>query len=209
MTIKVAIVEDVQEIRESFVSLINRARGVRCIVSYGTAEEALRGLSDVHVDVVLMDIELPGMSGIDCVRALKVKQPALECMMLTMFENEERVFQSLAAGASGYIVKRAASGKLIEAIKELHGGGSPMSPQIARQIVTAFRQPFSFPTAANSLTKREEEILSLLSKGYRYQEIADALFISVETVRTHIHRMYEKLHVRSRSEAIIKTLQHQ
>ncbi len=209
MVIKAAIVEDIKEIRESFASLINRSRGVRCVASYGTAEEALEGLAAIHVDVVLMDIELPGMSGVECVRALKAKHPDLECMMLTMFENEERVFQSLAAGASGYIVKRAASGKLVEAIKELYGGGSPMSPQIARQVVSTFYQRQSVLSDDDALTKREEEILALLSKGYRYQEIADTLFISIETVRTHIHRIYEKLHVRSRSEAIIKNLQRQ
>ena len=157
-------------------------------------------------DVVLMDINLPDLSGIECVRRLKAEYPDLQIMMLTMYEDSEQVFQALAAGASGYLVKRTPPGQLIEALKEVHQGGSPMSMQIARMVVDSFHHMGPARDETANLTPREEEILSHLAKGLRYKEIADTLFISVETVRSHLRRIYEKLHVRSRTEAVVKYL---
>ena len=151
-----------------------------------------------------MDINMPNTSGIECVAKLKALQPTLQIMMLTSFEDNEKIFQSLIAGASGYLLKKTPPTKLLEAIDELHNGGSPMSNQIARKVVETFRtQPVGSKDTVG-LTEREQEILSHLAKGYRYKEIADTLFISVETVRTHLRNIYEKLHVRSRTEAVLK-----
>ena len=169
-----------------------------------TAEEALRRLPTLSLDVVLMDIHLPGMSGIECIRRLKQQQPQLQITMLTVFEDHDRIFQSLAAGASGYLLKQTPPGKLLEAIAELHHGGSPMSAQIARQVVEAFQRPAAAQAGGESLTPREQEIIHLLARGYLYKEIADQLGLSVETVRTHLHRIYEKLHVHTRTEAVMK-----
>jgi len=151
-----------------------------------------------------MDIHLPGMSGIDCMRQLKQRQPKLQIMMLTVFEDHERIFQSLSAGASGYLLKQTPPDKLLEAITELHKGGAPMSMQIARRVVEVFRQPSPGAAAHASLSPREKEIIALLGKGYLYKEIASQLGLSVETIRTHIHNIYEKLHVRTRTEAVMK-----
>jgi DNA-binding NarL/FixJ family response regulator len=151
-----------------------------------------------------MDINLPGMSGIDCIRELKRQQFGIQIMMLTVFEDHDRIFQSLTAGAAGYLLKQTPPDKLLEAIAELHRGGSPMSMQIARRVVEVFQQPKPKDEAAAVLSVREKEIIGLLAKGYLYKEIASQLYISVETVRTHIHNIYEKLHVRTRTEAVMK-----
>jgi DNA-binding NarL/FixJ family response regulator len=164
------------------------------------------GVTARRPDVLLMDINLPAMSGIDCVRKLKDIDPSLQVMMVTMYEDSQQVFKALEAGASGYIVKRTPPGKLLEAIREVHQGGSPMTMQIARMVVQSFHQLGNSLDDSSNLTKREQEILSYLAKGLRYKEIADALFISVETVRSHLRRIYEKLHVRSRTEAVLKYL---
>ena len=155
-------------------------------------------------DVVLMDINLPRMSGIECTRRLKERQPDVPIMMLTIYEDDEKIFDSLTAGASGYLLKKTPPAKLLDAILELHNGGSPMSSRIARKVVETFRALGTSSKEIENLSKRESEILSHLAKGYRYKEIADTLFISIETVRTHIRNIYEKLHVRSRSEAVLK-----
>lgn len=204
--INVAIVEDIDEIRFGLATLISGSPGFKCVGTYATAEEALAAIPRHRVDVVLMDIELPGMSGIECIRKLKAKMPDLQIMMLTVFEDEEKIFQSLRAGASSYLLKKTPPAKLLEAIEELHRGGSPMSAGVARKVVHAFQHQQDSPDETQNLSAREKEILSLLARGYRYKEIADALFISVETVRTHLHRIYEKLHVRSRTEATIRYL---
>jgi DNA-binding NarL/FixJ family response regulator len=151
-----------------------------------------------------MDIRLPGMSGIECIRELKLRQPKFQIMMLTVFEEHDRIFQSLTAGASGYLLKQTPPDKLLEAITELHRGGAPMSTQIARRVVEVFQQAAPGGDATAGLSPREKEIVALLAKGYLYKEIASQLGISVETVRTHIHNTYEKLHVRSRTEAVMK-----
>jgi len=205
--IKVSIVEDVEQIRESLAALIGGSEGFDCIETYGSAEDAIRGLTVRKPDVLLMDINLPAMSGIDCVRKLKDIDPSLQVMMVTMYEDSEQVFKALQAGASGYILKRTPPSKLLEAIQEVHHGGSPMTMQIARMVVQSFHQYGNSLDESANLTKREQEILSYLAKGLRYKEIADALFISVETVRSHLRRVYEKLHVRSRTEAVLKYLQ--
>lgn len=206
MSIKVSVVEDVDQIRESLAALISGSEGFQCIATYGSAEEAMLGVTARRPDVLLMDINLPAMSGIECVRKLKDEDPSLLVMMVTMYEDSQQVFKALEAGASGYIVKRTPPGKLLEAIKEVYQGGSPMTMQIARMVVQSFHQLGNSLDDSSNLTKREQEILSYLAKGLRYKEIADALFISVETVRSHLRRIYEKLHVRSRTEAVLKYL---
>jgi DNA-binding NarL/FixJ family response regulator len=204
--ISVAIVEDDQRVRESLSVLINGAEDVRCVATYGTGEAALEDVARKQPDVVLMDINLPGMSGIDCVRKLKVQMPKLQILMLTMYEDDEKVFQSLVAGASGYLVKRTSPAELLKAIAEVHSGASPMSGKIARTVVQYFQTLQSEAPQQQYLSKREEEILNLLVKGYRYKEIADALSIGYETVRSHLKNIYDKLHVHSRTEAVVKYL---
>jgi DNA-binding NarL/FixJ family response regulator len=202
--VRVALVEDDRQVRAGLRLLIDTARTCRCVAAYGSAEEALAGLPSLPTDVVLMDIHLPGLSGIECIRQLKQRQPKLQIMMLTVFEDHDRIFQSLTAGASGYLLKQTPPDRLLEAIAELHRGGSPMSMQIARRVVEVFQQPTPSGDATAGLSPREKEIVALLGKGYLYKEIANQLGISVETVRTHIHNTYEKLHVRTRTEAVMK-----
>ena len=155
-------------------------------------------------DIVIMDINLPGMNGIECIREMKTKVPHTQFMMFTVYENDEKVFEALKAGASGYLLKNTGLVQLIEALQELHNGGSPMSANIARKLVTVFREKENSEIPVEALSKRETEILQLLSKGLLYKEIADQLSISVSTVRQHIHKIYEKLHVQNRTEAINK-----
>jgi DNA-binding NarL/FixJ family response regulator len=202
--IKVAIVEDGLEQREALRFLISASPGFACVGAFETAEDALATLPDLKPEVVLMDIQLPGMNGIECLQKLKVFLPAVRIMMLTVLEDHERIFQSLAAGATGYIVKTTPPAKLLEAIQDLHQGGAPMSSQIARQVVSAFQKPAPSAPATANLSKREDEVLQLLAQGFLYKEIADKLGISLGTVRTHIGRIYEKLHVHTRTEAILK-----
>lgn len=206
MPINVSIVEDDRRLRESLSILINGGENLRCVTSHASAEEALARIPQVKPDVLLMDINLPGMSGIDCVRKLKAQMPKLQILMLTMYEDDEKVFQSLVAGASGYLVKRTSPAELLKAIQEVHGGASPMSGKIARTVVEYFQKLQSGSPQENYLSRREEEILNLLVKGYRYKEIADALSISFETVRSHLKNIYDKLHVHSRTEAVVKYL---
>ncbi|MBX2990379.1 MAG: response regulator transcription factor [Bacteroidetes bacterium] len=207
MTIKVAIVEDIDGIRDGLSTLINGSDGFRCVSAHPNAEAALASFSAVKPDVVLMDINLPNMSGIQCVRKLKAISPSTQIIMHTVYEDAENIFESLQAGASGYLLKRTPPAKLLEAIMEVHAGGSPMSSTIARKVVQTFHQQGRSKSEQENLTPREEEILAELAKGFRYKEIADNLFIGVETVRSHIHKIYEKLHVRSRTEAVVKYLQ--
>lgn len=207
MLINVGIVEDNNKIRDGLAALIDGSDGFRCKAKFTTAEEALRQLPKDSPDVVLMDINLPGMSGIECVIKLKEILPEVQIMMLTVYEDNDSVFKSLSAGATGYILKRTPPAELLESIRELYNGGSPMSDQIARKVVQAFQQMGKSSKETENLSERESEILSYLSKGYYDKEIADKLFLSVKTVRTHLRNIYKKLHVRSRTEAIIKYLQ--
>lgn len=204
MSISLAIVEDLAEVREGLKQFISLNPEFTIRGTFQTAEEALHQIPYLTPDIVIMDINLPGMSGIDCIRDLKKKVPRTQFMMFTVYENDEKVFEALKAGASGYLLKNTGLMQLIEALKELHGGGSPMSANIARKLVTLFREEHVEADASMGLSKRENEILQLLSKGLLYKDIADRLGISVGTVRQHIHKIYEKLHVQNRTEAINK-----
>ena len=202
--IKVSIVEDDREMREGLGSIVRWHQGLECIASYASAEEAIELIPTNVPDIILMDIHLPGISGIECVRRLKPLLPPTQFMMCTVYEDNENVFDSLCAGATGYLLKNSPPGKIAEAIIELYQGGSPMSSVIARKVINAFQPSEKQNTAMENITKREKELLDLLAKGYRYKEIADKLGISFETVRTHIHNIYEKLQVQSRTEALNK-----
>lgn len=206
MPIRVAIVEDNEKIREGLAALIDGSEGFQCTAAYETAEEALRYLPAYHPDVVLMDIQLPKMSGIECVAHLKEHDSNMQVMMLTVYEDDDKVFKSIVAGATGYILKRTPPAELLEAIKDLHEGGSPMSDQIARKVVKAFQEMGKSSKETENLSERELEILSYLAKGYHDKEIADKFFLSVKTIRTHLRNIYKKLHVRSRTEAVLMYL---
>ena len=204
--IKVMIVEDDQAVRDGLHMLISGSEGYDCIAACGTAEEALREISHHKPQVVLMDINLPGMNGIECVVHIKNSWPEIQIMMLTVFDNTDEIFKSLTAGATGYLLKKTPPAKLLEAITEIVNGGSPMSGEIARKVVQTFMKPAIHEVPDAKLTSREEEILSYLSKGYLYKEIASELFISIETVRTHIRKIYQKLQVRTRTEALLRCM---
>jgi DNA-binding NarL/FixJ family response regulator len=202
--IRVIIVEDDKEMREGLELIVQSDQSLECIATCSSGEDALGTIPSVNPDIVLMDINLPGISGIKCIKLLKPSMPMTQFMMCTVYEDNENVFDSLCAGASGYLLKNSPPSKITESIIDLYKGGSPMSSTIARKVIHAF-QPVAVPnTELDKLTAREKELLDLLSKGYRYKEIADKLFISFETVRTHIHNIYEKLHVQSRTEALNK-----
>lgn len=204
--IKIMIVEDDEAVREGLRMLINGSDGYNCVAACASAEEALKTIAQQLPHVVLMDINLPGMNGIECVVCIKSAHPDIQVMMLTVFDNTDEIYKSLAAGATGYLLKKTPPAKLLEAISELVNGGSPMSGEIARKVVQTFMKPAlnHFPEA--NLTSREVEILSYLAKGYLYKEIAAALFINIETVRTHIHKIYQKLQVRTRTEVLLKCM---
>ena len=201
--IQVAIVEDTHDIRTGLMMMINGVEELECRQTFSSAEDAIKTLPINCADVVLMDIDLPGINGIECIKILKEKCNQTQYMMLTVFEDVDKIFRSLEAGATGYMLKKTPPAQLIEAIKDLSSGGSPMNAQIARKVVASFNKP-KLNKTAEELTKRELELLELLSKGYRYKEIADKLFISQDTVRSHIRNIYVKLHVNSKIEAINK-----
>lgn len=205
MDITVSIVEDDADLRESISHFIDGAPGFSCAGAYSTGEEALEGIPAGKPAVALMDINLPGMSGIECVRKLKERDPELQIIMLTVYENSDRIFEALAAGACGYLVKRTPPNKLLEAIREISAGGSPMSSHIARKVVQAF-QSSEGRSQPVQLAPREREVLDLLSKGRAYKQIADEMNLHIGTVRTYVRRIYEKLHVNCRTEAVVKYL---
>lgn len=203
--ISVSIIEDDPELRESVVNYLDGTSGFHCIGAYGSAEEALKEIPLQKPNVVLMDINLPGKSGIECVGKLKEVEPAVQVMMFTVYEDSDQVFEALVAGACGYLVKSTPPEKVLEAIREVHRGGSPMSSHIARKVVKYFHQ--SSPTSGiGSLSRREEEVLHHLAQGCLYKEIADKLSISIDTVRKHLHSIYGKLQVHSRTDAVVKYL---
>jgi DNA-binding NarL/FixJ family response regulator len=202
--INVSIVEDDVRVRESLARLVDRAEGFRCVSRHPTAEDALAELPGVAPDVVLMDINLPGMSGVDCVRRLKTTLPRTQVVMLTVYEDTELIFNALEAGASGYLLKRTPPAELLAGIRDVHNGGSPMTSHIARKVVQSFRQGESDSDVG--LSPREQEVLDHLARGYLYKEIAGALGLSYDTVHTHIRRIYEKLQVHSRTEAVARHL---
>lgn len=203
--ITVVIIEDIKEIREGLELLINESDGFSCVKTFTTGEEALTGLSEHYPDVALMDINLPGINGIEAVRTLKLACPKTQFIMSTVYEDDENIFESLKAGASGYLLKKTAPSKILDSITEVYHGGSPMSSQIARKVIASFQQKNSIDDS-ELLTQREKETLKLLAKGLRYKEIAAELNIGMETVRTHTRRIYEKLQVQSRTEAINKIM---
>ncbi|MGC3958366.1 MAG: response regulator transcription factor [Verrucomicrobiota bacterium] len=207
MSTMVGIVEDDDVLRKTLVRLVGEARGFRCAADCATGEEALQKLPALKPDVVLMDLNLPQMSGTECIRKLKELLPATQVIVLTVYEDSEHIFHALKAGASGYLLKRSEPEEILEAITNAREGGAPMSSQIARRVVHSFHEPTPTGLDTTALTERETEILAFLSKGFANKEIADKLNISVPTVRTHLRHIYEKLHVRSRSEAIVKYLQ--
>jgi DNA-binding NarL/FixJ family response regulator len=204
--IKVAIVDDDEGIRATLATLIRRAPALRLAGDYPDAETALKEIPSRPPDVVLMDINLPGMKGVECVRQLKTTLPNVQFLMLTVYEDSDSLFNSLKAGASGYLLKRTASARLIEAIQDVHAGGSPMSPQLARRVVQFFSKPAGDNASVARLAPGEKEFLDQLSKGYAYKEIADRMNISIDTVRSYVRTVYEKLHVHSRTEAVVKYL---
>jgi DNA-binding NarL/FixJ family response regulator len=206
MPIKVSIVEDNRGTRESLSELLGRSQAVRCVGAHPNGEEALQRIPAEAPDVVLMDINLPGMSGIECVARLKERLPKLQVLMLTTYEESDLIFDSLRRGASGYLLKNMPPSELISAVEQVHAGGAPMSAQIARKVVNHFQQIRQPASDVEQLTKREHEILALLAKGYLYKEIADQLGITLSTVRAHLHTIYEKLHVQSRTQAVVKFL---
>jgi DNA-binding NarL/FixJ family response regulator len=202
--IRVIIVEDDKEIREWITDVIRSAEDLQVEAVFKDAESCAEMYHELNPGIVIMDIQLPGMSGIECVRQLKPLKPEVHFMMFTVFEEDNKVFESLRAGATGYILKNYPPEKITEAVRDLYRGGSPMSAIIARKVISSFNPETGKESEYHKLSKREKELLTLLSKGYRYKEIADQLFISIETVRTHIRNIYEKLHVQSRTEAINK-----
>ncbi len=206
MSIRVVIVEDDHKIRKSLAILLDGSHGFTCIGDYESAEDALRELPMKKPDVVLMDVHLGGMSGIEAVREIKVILPRIHVIMLTVFDNPSKIFKALQAGAVGYLIKTTPTNEILSAIKEVMNGGSPMSPQIARKVVQSFHQEKSNQNDLHKLTPREEEVLTLLARGLLYKEIAEELFISKETVHNHLRSVYEKLQVRSRTEAVVKYL---
>ena len=207
MSITVAIVEDNTEIREMFTRVVERAAGLRFLQSFASAEIALAELPALAPNVVIMDIQLPGMDGIECTRRVKETVAGAQVLVFTVFGDSDQVFKALAAGASGYLLKRTPRREMVEAIRQVWEGGAPMSGEIARKVVESFRQPPRTKSPeVEQLTAREEEVLGLLAKGYITKEIADHLAISFDTVRFHLKHIYQKLHVRSRSEALIKYL---
>jgi len=206
MPTTVSIVEDNEQLRTTLARILNRAEGFRCLSHYGDAESALEGLPKDRPEVVLMDINLPGMNGVECVRQLKQALPQILVIMLTVYEDTENIFNALAAGASGYLLKRTKSAELLDAIREVQQGGSPMTTHIARKVVQSFQKAGPSPQATENLSQREQEVLDCLSQGFLYKEIAEKLGISYETVHTYIRRIYEKLQVRTRTEAVAKFL---
>jgi DNA-binding NarL/FixJ family response regulator len=205
-SIRVSVVEDDARVRGSFSRLVDRSQGFSCVSQHRTAEEALEALPRVRPDVVLMDINLPGMSGVECVRRLKPLLPEAQVVMLTVYEDTDLIFGALAAGATGYLLKRTPADELLRGIGDVHRGGSPMSSHIARKVVQSFRQADLDDAKEGALSPREHEVLDYLARGYLYKEIAAELAISYDTVHTYVRRIYEKLQVHSRTEAVAKHL---
>ena len=206
--INVAIVEDNDTIREGLAALVNGTSGYKNIGSFGDCESFLTKLDTLDANVVLMDIALPGISGIEGVKRAKKIKPDIDILMLTVYEDSEKVFDAICAGACGYLVKKTPPSKLLEAIKDVYEGGSPMSSQIARQVIDAFKKTKDTKDESSEyeLSSREKEVINLLAGGNNYQQIADQLYISVDTVRHHIKNIYKKLHVHTQSEAVAKAI---
>lgn len=206
MAVTLTIVEDKQGTRDGLVKLFGRSSDIKCLGAFASGEAALREIPTLRPQVALVDINLPGMSGIECVSKLKKLVPALHVLMLTTYEESDLIFNSLRAGANGYLLKNMPADELVQSVRDVQAGGAPMSMQIARKVVTHFHQLRQSATDMEQLSNRENEILRLLAKGCLYKEIAEQLGITMSTVRTHIHTVYGKLHVQTRTEAVIKFL---
>ncbi|MDE3067085.1 MAG: response regulator transcription factor [Verrucomicrobiota bacterium] len=206
MPARVAIVEDNEGTRSSLASLLERAKAIHVVGCYADAESALADAPSRRPDVVLMDIKLPQMNGADCVARMKATLPAAQFIMLTVYADDECVFNSLLAGANGYLLKRTPPARLLEAIRDVRAGGSPMTPEIARRVVQYFRSQSPNPDDLGKLTPREKQVLDQLAQGFRYKEVGGNLNLSMDTVRTHIRNIYDKLRVHSRTEALLKYL---
>jgi len=210
--IQVSVVEDDAGVRANLAKMIDNSPGFQCRATYPDGQTALRQIPANRPDVVLMDINMPGMLGTECVRQLKTVAPDVPVLMLTVYDDSEQIFKSLQAGATGYLLKRTSKDKLLEAIREITDGGAPMSRQIARRVVRYFQEASQLAATpqrapeVETLTDREEQVLALLAKGHAYKEIADLLGISFETVRSYVRTIYDKLHVHSRTEATLKYL---
>jgi DNA-binding NarL/FixJ family response regulator len=204
--ITVSIVDDDKLLRSSIAAFIDGFPEVRCLSDYGSGAAALEHLPADKPDVVLMDINMAGMDGIECVEKLKARMPELQIIMLTVYEDTDKIFRALSAGANGYLLKRVPPAKLLEAIRDVHAGGSAMSSSIARKVVASFQRPPPATAPEAHLSPREQAVLEGLTRGLTYKGIADQLGISIETIRTHLKRVYQKLHVRSRTEAVAKYL---
>jgi DNA-binding NarL/FixJ family response regulator len=204
--ITVSIVDDEKELRESIATFVNGSPGFRCVSAHSSAEAALKSLPEEKPRVVLMDINLGGMNGIECVERLKAVAPDMQILMLTVYEDTDQIFKALEAGATGYLLKRSSPTKLLQAIREIDSGGSPMSSSIARKVVASFQKAKQTGPKEVHLSPREEMVLNCLAKGLTYKQIADQLQISIDTIRTYLRRIYEKLHVQSRTEAVAKYL---
>jgi DNA-binding NarL/FixJ family response regulator len=202
--IKVAIIEDNPTIRDSLETMVNHAPDYQCVGAWGTAEDALRMLPRQAPEVVLMDIQLPTMSGVECTARLKEQMPAALIIMVTVYEDPDRIFQALRAGACGYLLKRSIPEQIIAAIREVHQGGAPMSSEIARKVIAQFRQPVETAAEVENLSAREREVLELVAQGLNNKDIAGHLGVSVDAVRWHLKHIYLKLHVHSRTQAALK-----
>ena len=202
--ITISIVDDESSLRQSIATFVNGSPGFRCVSAFPSGEEALEHLPEEWPDVILMDIHLTGMSGIECVRRLKAIKPAVQIVMLTVYEDPEQIFAALEAGATGYMLKRLTPARLLEAIQEVHEGGSPMSHSIARKVLASFREPGRTAAEMGRLSPREHKVLDCLAKGLTYEKTGEQLNISIDSVRTYVRRIYEKLHVHSRTEAVAK-----
>jgi DNA-binding NarL/FixJ family response regulator len=202
--ITVSIVEDLYEVREAIQRLICQSENFCLVAGYSNAELAEKEIPLHPPDIVIMDINLPGMNGIECMNRIKEKCSDTQFMMFTIYEDDEKVFEALKAGAHGYLLKKTSKEKLLEALEELHNGGSPMSTSIARKVIAAFEKKNQPSETINALTNKEKQILNLLAKGFLYKEIADQLHLTRNTIKQHIHHIYEKLHVQNRTEAINK-----
>ena len=206
MSIKVAIFEDNDELRDGLYYLINGTSGYECVGAFPNCDRFIEKLRNKTPDVVLMDIGMPGISGIDGVRLLKSHYPNIHVIMQTVYEDDQKIFESILAGASGYLLKKTSPAKILEAISEIQQGGAPMTSKVARRVLAMFQKPDSFRSTQYSLSDRERDVLSGLAKGLSYKMIADQYFISIDTVRSHIKHIYEKLHVHSKGEAVAKAM---
>ena len=207
--IRVGVVEDNQTLREGFETLLNRTDGMECVCACGTVGEALQRIPKARPDVVLMDIQLPDRSGVECTAAIKQQLPGVQIVIVTVYEDSDRIFEALRAGACGYLLKRARPERIVQAVREAHEGGVPMTPEIARKVIGQFRDQATMAAEVQQLTDREKEVLEFVMHGLGNKAIADRLGVTVAAVKWHLQHIYEKLHVHSRTEAALKFKQQQ